>query len=129
MKKMLAILLFTLLFATPAWALPKKINFQSRLTDSLDAPIITTVDIAFSIYDVSAGGPSLWDSVTLSFTPDSNGVYEVLLGDENKPILNLPFDKPYYLGVAVGSDSEMTRGWNSPALAMPIQQDPLKATP
>ena len=61
--------------------------------------------MAFSIYAQKSGGAALWteshpEVVLLS------GVYSVLLG-ETTP-LGLPFDGPYYLGIQVGTDPEMT---------------------
>ena len=58
-----------------------------------------------SIYAQESGGTALWteshpDVVLLS------GVYNVLLGSITP--LSLLFDRPYYLGIQVGTDPEMT---------------------
>jgi len=58
----------------------------------------------FSIYDAPIEGNHLWEE-TRNVTV-TNGVYSVILGEETP--LNLPFDIPYYLGLTVGNDEEMT---------------------
>ncbi len=60
--------------------------------------------VIFSIYNVDTGGTALWSeqqAVTVN-----NGIYSVVLGQVNA--INLLFDVPYFLGVRIGSDSEMT---------------------
>jgi len=84
--------------------IPQKINYQGYLTDSGGNPINGTVSMEFRIYDAPTGGTALW-SETQNVSV-SQGVYSVNLG-ESIP-LNLSFDKPYYLGVKVGSDPEMS---------------------
>lgn len=82
---------------------PQKINYQGYLSSAVGVPINGTVQMVFSIYNAAAGGDALWtetQNVTVS-----RGVYNVNLG-EVTPIA-LTFDIPYYLGITVGSDSEM----------------------
>jgi hypothetical protein len=56
------------------------------------------------MYTVSSGGSALWtETQTVTVT---NGVFNVLLGDVNP--LNLPFFEPYWLGITVGTGSELT---------------------
>jgi hypothetical protein len=85
-------------------AIPQKIGYQGYLTDAKGIPIHQTLSITFKIYMAPSGGSALWmetQNVTVT-----NGVYSVNLGDVAP--LGLPFDVPYYLGVGVGSDPEMT---------------------
>jgi hypothetical protein len=84
--------------------IPGKINYQGYLTSAAGVPVNGTVQIIFSIYDVSSGGSALWTE-TRNITV-TRGVYNVNLGDV-API-TLPFDVPYYVGVKVGADPEMT---------------------
>lgn len=84
--------------------IPHLINYQGKLTDSGGQPITATKAITFRIYNVESGSTSLWQetqSVTIN-----KGVFNVLLGSVND--LNLTFDVPYYLGIQVGGDAEMT---------------------
>ena len=100
MGVMLSLFVFTSLIYA---AVPQKINYQGYLTDSTGTPVNGTVSMVFSIYDVPTGGASLWSEIRS--VEVSGGIYSVTLGEVIA--LNLPFDKPYYLGVKVGADSEM----------------------
>ncbi|MEA3358042.1 MAG: hypothetical protein U9R17_01320 [Thermodesulfobacteriota bacterium] len=97
-------LILSILPATGHAAIPQKINYQGYLTDPQGSPIDDTVSIAFSLYSQASGGAALWTetrSVTLT-----DGVFSVDLG--NSTPITLPFDTQYYLGIRIGSDSEMT---------------------
>jgi len=87
-------------------AIPQKMSYQGYLTNVAGVPINGTLQMAFSIYNVSSGGSPLWTethSVTVS-----QGIYSVILGEGSTPNpINLPFDTTYYLGVQVGADPEM----------------------
>ena len=83
-------------------AIPQKINYQGYLTNAAGVPVNGTVQMVFSIYN--AGGTALWTET--QNVPVASGVYNVNLG-EVTPI-TLAFDVPYYLGVRVGTDPEMT---------------------
>jgi len=100
-------LLLSILVCPVYSAIPQKMNYQGYLTNAVGVPISGTVQMVFSIYNVSVGGTPLWTethSVTLS-----QGVYSVILGEGSTPApINLPFDTPYYLGVQVEADPEMT---------------------
>jgi len=85
-------------------AIPQTINYQGYLTNAAGVPVNGTLQIVFSIYNVPAGGAPLWtETQTVSV---SHGVYSVNLGDGTP--LGLTFNAPYYLGVQVGVDAEMT---------------------
>ena len=108
MKKVLVgmmglVLAFTF-FSSIGYAQVPLMNYQGYLTDPGGTPIHGAVQMVFSIYDVSTGGTALWNEA--QSVAVNQGVYSVNLGDINPLIL--PFDKPYYLGVKVGIDSEMT---------------------
>jgi hypothetical protein len=60
--------------------------------------------MVFSIYSQASGGTALWtETQTVTVT---DGVFSANLGDTNP--ITLPFDTLYYLGITIGSDSEMT---------------------
>ena len=83
---------------------PQTISYQGFLTSSAGAPVNATLSVQFSLYSVASGGTALWtetQSVTVT-----NGNYSVILG--NTTPISLPFDAPYFLGVTVGTDAEMT---------------------
>lgn len=97
-------ILFILFFATPAAAIPQQIGYQGYLTDSGGAPYQGTVSMTFRIYSAPSGGAALWTETR--DVPVDQGVYNVNLGVVTP--LNLAFDIPYYLGITVGTDGEMT---------------------
>ncbi|HQR12505.1 MAG TPA: tail fiber domain-containing protein [Casimicrobiaceae bacterium] len=83
---------------------PDKLNYQGRLTDAASQPVNATVPMVFKLYSVASGGSALYSeaqSVTVS-----NGIFSVAIGSVTP--LALPFDVPYYIGVSVGADPEMT---------------------
>ena len=90
--------------AIPASAPPQTINYQGTLATSGKTPVTATVSMTFAIYNAASGGSALWtenQSVAVS-----KGVYSVILGSTT-PIALL-FNAPYFLGVTVDSDAEMT---------------------
>ncbi len=91
----------------PALAqVPKKINYQGMLTTGTPpVPVTGTQTMIFSLYDVASGGAVLWTE-SRSVTLDSAGRYSVDLGAVNP--INLAQAKPYWLGVKVGADPEMS---------------------
>jgi hypothetical protein len=101
------VLWLTLLSSIGYAQIPHKMNYQGYLTNAAGVPINGTVQMVFSIYNVSSGGSPLWTethSVTVS-----QGVYSVILGEGTIPNpINLLFDTTYYLGVRAGTDPEMT---------------------
>jgi hypothetical protein len=59
---------------------PKMMNYQGYLTDSLGVPIDDTLDMEFRIYPVESGGNNLW-AETHTSVPIVRGVFHVLLGN------------------------------------------------
>jgi len=94
-----------------AWALPahadapQTMHFQGYLKDAAGDPVDGSVDMVFALYDVASGGTALW-SETHTDVPVDDGVYSVVLGSATP--IDLAFDAPYYIGIAVGTDAEMT---------------------
>jgi hypothetical protein len=93
---------------------PDKINYQGMLTTPDGQPVNAAVSIVFKLYNTAAGGSALYaETQTVAV---SNGVFNAVIGAAT-PLL-LPFDVPYYLGVTVGADPEMTP--RQPVLASPF---------
>ena len=84
---------------------PKIVNYQGYLTDAAGAPVSGANSMVFNLYNSSVGGVLLWSETQAAVTV-TNGIYQVNLGSVTP--FNLSFDQPYYLGVAVGADPEMT---------------------
>ncbi|MBU2044643.1 MAG: hypothetical protein KJ619_05415 [Candidatus Omnitrophica bacterium] len=106
MRKPIFFLLFTFLLFTSSFAqIPPLINYQGKLTDSSGNPVTDgTHSITFRIYDADNGGNLLWQETQNLLI--SRGIFSCMLGGVTN--LDLPFDKPYWLAIKVGSDSEMT---------------------
>ncbi|MDH4262910.1 MAG: phage tail protein [Spirochaetia bacterium] len=84
---------------------PQTINYQGYLTDNLGVAKNGTFAMVFSIYNVSTAGVALWTETQATVTV-ANGLYSVVLGSVTP--INLPFDVPYFLGIKVSTDAEMT---------------------
>ena len=85
--------------------IPRQISFQGRLTDPFSVPLPDDdYPITFRLYTVLTGGAAIWsETQTVAL---EEGVYNVQLGSQNA--LDLPFDVPYFMGIQVNSDNEMT---------------------
>ena len=104
--QLLAGLFCCLLLVQQASAVPDRLNFQGALTSADGSPLDDgTYSITFSLYDAPSGGTPLWteeQSVSLV-----KGIFSVELGAVNSVVPDL-FSGDSYLGMAVGSDEEMT---------------------
>lgn len=84
--------------------IPNQISFQGVLTDPVTGANVPdgTYEFTFSLYDDLSAGTAQWLE-THAAVPVKNGIYSVLLGSEGTP-LNIPFNKPYFLEVIVGTE-------------------------
>ena len=101
-------LFFFILFIYPAFAqIPHTISYQGVLTDTTGNPKPDgNYSFTFSLYESNKGGNIIWsESKTLIVT---KGLFSTLLGDETPFSDTLKFDKPYWLGVKVGSEAELS---------------------
>ncbi|MBD8526090.1 hypothetical protein [Pseudomarimonas arenosa] len=84
---------------------PRTLNYQGELRTSGGSPVNGAQSIVFSLYDVASGGSALWTETDSVVVVD--GRFQAELGDGNaipEELLN----RQLWLGVRVGSDSEMT---------------------
>ena len=80
-------------------AIPSKMNYQGRLTDSVTgSPLAGAHIMAFRLFDQSTGGAVLW-SEDMPVTADSAGVVAVILGEINP--IEILFAGPLWLEVDV----------------------------
>ncbi len=85
--------------ATSTAQIPEKMNYQVMLTDDADQPLANeSVQLEFRIYNVDAGGGSLWNE-THNVMTNSIGVVSVVLGTYSP--ISIAFDGPLWLQVAV----------------------------
>jgi hypothetical protein len=86
------------------------VSYQGRLTDSGGTPLTGTYNLEFRIYDVPTGGAPLWTEMwTGANAVDvSDGLFNVMLGSINNALASAieGYDE-LYLGITVGTDSEM----------------------
>jgi len=81
------------------------INFQATLKDTADMPLNGQYTFTFKLYEAEAEGEPIWEE-TQPDTTIEDGNLKVELGSITP--LNVPFDKQYWLSIAVESDEEMT---------------------
>jgi hypothetical protein len=85
---------------------PNTLNYQGVLTGSNGKPVTDgQYQLTFKLYDQATGGTATWSETQNTTT--TNGVFTVLLGKVTS-LTDVPFDKPYWLGITVGNGSEMT---------------------
>ncbi|MBI3317276.1 MAG: LamG domain-containing protein [Candidatus Omnitrophica bacterium] len=101
----LLLLASCILIPTSHAAIPQFMTYQGILKDSSGNYLTGTYSILFNLYDVSSGGTALWTETQSSVSVNS-GRFSVQLGSVTT--LNLNYAADYWLGVKVGSDSEMT---------------------
>jgi len=85
------------------------ISYQGQLTDADGTPLTGTYDMHFALYDVPTGPTACWTEPRTgsNAVPVSDGLFNVLLGSV-QPIDPSCLTGDVYLGITVGSDSEMT---------------------
>ena len=86
---------------------PRKISFQGVLTDTVGNPRPDgAYSVTFRIYDASTGNSPLWtESRTVSV---KRGLLSVLLGETTPIPESVKFDRPYWLGIQLGSSAELS---------------------
>ena len=84
---------------------PRTISYQGRLTNDVGAPLDGTYSIAFKLYDVASGGTALWTET--KSIPVADGLFSTELGGGVSIPSTVGFDKQYFLGVTVGTGSEL----------------------
>jgi hypothetical protein len=93
MRNSFRIVLFTLgmfpLMSTLAFGLPGLVNYKGLLTDPSGGPVAGPVDVTFTLWDAETGGNQLGAgfSDTDSVTPNADGIYDTLIGDDGGPMI------------------------------------------
>jgi hypothetical protein len=101
-------LLMLLSLVSSLWAGARKVYVQGKLTDSGGVALSGAQTVTFKLYDAATAGMMVWTSGVLSVTPASGGLFNVPLQDGTPSLDSVSFVKPYYLGITVGGDAEMT---------------------
>lgn len=87
-------------------AVPGQIGYQGILQDSSGNPLNGSYSVTFTIYDAASGGTNLWTE-TQSLTVEA-GLYNIQLGSSTALSSSVFNGSTRYLGIKVGTDSEMT---------------------
>jgi hypothetical protein len=93
---------FMLLIASAAAQVPTTMSFQGVLGSGVGAN--SSQSLTFRIYTSSSGGTALWSETQTVTLKDR--VFNVVLGSSNT--LDILFNQQYWIGVTVGSGSELT---------------------
>lgn len=117
-------------FAAPG--INQQIHYQGLLKDSSGNNVSNgSYDIVFRLYDAASGGTTLWTGTHTTANGNAitvtDGVFSVLLGSgTGNSLSSVDFDQDtIYLGVTVGSDSEMTPRQRIGAAAQAFNADRL----
>ena len=103
---LLCLIYLTAGIVTPGFTqVPKKINYQGVLTDSLGVPVDGIFQMIFAIYDVATDVSPLWSETRA--VDVTNGKYSVMLGG-SVPIA-LTEAKPYWLEITVEGEKMTPR--------------------
>lgn len=99
-------LLLVLTFSTANAAVPQFIKYQGLLTDSSGSHLEGSHNLTFKLYDAASFGNLIWtESQSVNV---ENGLFQVSLGAVN-PLIHEIFDEPQvWLGIAIGSDPELS---------------------
>lgn len=106
MKRTIFLLAMLVLLTGQAFgqAIPKQISYQGVLKDASGNILNGDFSMTFKIYNEPTGSTQLWtETQTVSV---ANGLFSVQLGSIN-PITTVPFDRIHFLGITVGTESEL----------------------
>ncbi|MCB0081746.1 MAG: hypothetical protein KDE47_12485, partial [Caldilineaceae bacterium] len=95
------------LYAAPPAQIPPTLNYQGTLRDAQGNLINGKRDITFKIYGAASGGSPLFTEEIKEGTV-RDGLFNVVLGDGAALNSTIFAGGALYIGVAVGTDAEMT---------------------
>ena len=84
--------------------IPRTLNYQGILTDNSGTVVADgDYDLTFTLYDASSGGNAVWtETHTLTVI---DGLFSAALGAQTA--LDIPFDTPYWLGIAIDTGNDL----------------------
>jgi hypothetical protein len=87
--------------------IPRTISYEGVLTDTSGSPKPDgSYTFTFSLYENASGGSAIWSEVkTLNV---KKGLFSTALGDQTIFPDSVKFDKPYWLGIKVANEPELT---------------------
>ncbi len=95
---------FSLLGQAAIADIPRTLNYQGILTDNSGTVVADgDYDLTFTLYDASSGGNAVWtETHTLTVI---DGLFNAALGAQTA--LDIPFDTPYWLGIAIDTGNDL----------------------
>jgi hypothetical protein len=101
-----AFLLLSLVYHADA-QIPRTLSYQGVLTNNSGQPE-PDKDYAFKfcLYESGAGGSPIWCEEKI--LPVKNGLFSTILGDKTPFGPAVKFDRPYWLGIQVGNEPELS---------------------
>ena len=87
--------------------IPRTLSYQGVLSDSSGVPKSDgSYTLTFRLYLASSGGSAIWtETKTLNV---KQGLFNTILADQTPFGDSVNFDRPYWLGIKVGTESELS---------------------
>jgi hypothetical protein len=111
----LSIFLSLFFLKTTLAAPDNELTYHGKLTDTSNVAVTDgNYDFTLVIYDAPTGGNCLWSARGNCTTPTAksltltNGIFSTTLGESGDNPLTLDFSENYYLGIKIGTNTEMT---------------------
>ncbi|MDD3642818.1 MAG: hypothetical protein PHQ19_05075 [Candidatus Krumholzibacteria bacterium] len=102
----IACALLVLLAAAASADVPELLSYQGVLTDDVGSALPDgSYNVEFRLYTVEAGGTPIWQEAHLLTV--TKGIFNATLG-WTQPLGALDFDQPYYLGISVEGEAELS---------------------
>jgi microcystin-dependent protein len=107
MRKLILIIIAFLLMSTNSFAdIPKTLNYQGRLMNTVGQPVNDgQYSVTFRLYAAVSGGTMVWEEA--QSVASSNGYFNIVLGNTTA-LTPAIFLQPLWVGVQVGNVVEMT---------------------
>jgi len=110
-KAILGSLLLALVATVVSADVPKTINYQGRLTNLSGVPLADNINYNITVKFYLGADPgtyptAIWTGIFSTTT--KNGYFNIALTGGTPDLSTLDFNQPYYVGVKVEGDNEMT---------------------
>jgi hypothetical protein len=107
MKKIIFATVIILALATISFAdIPKTLNYQGRLMNSVGQPVIDgQYSVTFRLYTAASGGTQVWEEAQSVMA--NNGYFNTVLGNAIA-LTPAMFSQAVWIGIQVGAEAEMT---------------------
>jgi len=100
------VFLLVLLPANSQAQIPRILSYQGILTDSVGTPKSDgSYSFTFGLYESQSGGSPFWTETKNLIV--KRGLFYTQLGDQTLISASIRFDKPYWLGIKVGTENEL----------------------